>query len=191
MLRNWPDLVPDLASTAPVRPLRAATPRAFHALACAAGPTAPQASTPPKLHDVDANVLVYLFDADSPAKQARAQELLREEWDRLVVSVQVLGEFYVTVTRKLSRPPPADAAAQAVDAFCRHRVEALHPEMMRAAACRSRSTRQSYWDALIVESALGAGAGILSTEDLQHGQEIDGLRIVNPFHDRARRFVSP
>ena len=53
---------------------------------------------------MDTNVLVYLFDGDAPDKQARAQELLREERDRLVASVQVLGEFYVTVTRKLSVP---------------------------------------------------------------------------------------
>ena len=139
----------------------------------------------------DTNVLVYLFDADSPGKQARAQELLHDEWDRLVVSVQVLGEFYVTVTRKLARPLAAGAAAQAVDAFCRLRVEAIHPAMVRSAVSRSRSTRLSYWDALIVESALSAGAGVLFTEDLQHGQEIDGLRIVNPFHDGERRSVAP
>ena len=48
---------------------------------------------------VDTNVLVYLFDADSPNKQARARELLREEADRIVVSVQVLGEFYVPMRR--------------------------------------------------------------------------------------------
>ena len=140
---------------------------------------------------MDTNVLVYLFDADSPGKQARAQELLREEWDRLVVSVQVLGEFYVTVTRKLGTPLPADTAAQAVDAFCRLKVEAIHPAMVRTAVSRSQSTRLSYWDALIVESALSSGAGVLFTEDLQHGQEIDGLRIVNPFHDGAERSVSP
>ena len=56
---------------------------------------------------VDTNVLVYLFDADSSKKQARARDLLREERDRLIVSVQVLGEFFVTVTRKLAvRCPP-------------------------------------------------------------------------------------
>ena len=53
---------------------------------------------------VDTNVLVYLFDADAPEKQACARENLCDERDRLVVSVQVLGEFYVTVTRKLAVP---------------------------------------------------------------------------------------
>ena len=67
---------------------------------------------------VDTNVLVYLFDSDAPEKQARARDLVREERDRLVVSVQVLGEFYVTVTRKLAAPLSVEAAARAVDALC-------------------------------------------------------------------------
>ena len=132
---------------------------------------------------VDTNVLVYLFDADAPAKQARARELLHEEKDRLVVSVQVLGEFYVTVTRKLADPLTPEAAAQAVDELCRFQVRAVHPGLVRAAVRRSQFSSTSYWDALIVETALDAGADVLFTEDLQDGQEIDGLRVVNPFRD--------
>lgn len=134
---------------------------------------------------VDTNVLVYLFDADAPDKQARAQALLREEMDRIVVSVQVLGEFYVTVTRKLAEPLTPDAAAQAIEALCAFRVQAIHPGLVRSAIHRSQSSVMSYWDALIVETALEAGANILLTEDLQDGQGIDGLRVVNPFRDTA------
>lgn len=133
---------------------------------------------------VDTNVLVYLFDTDSPDKQARAQELLREEKDRIVVSPQVLGEFYVTVTRKLAAPVSPDAAAQAVDALCRFQVQALDSQLVRSAVRRSRLTRLSYWNALIVETALKSGADVLLTEDLQGGQTIDGLRVVNPFRAR-------
>ena len=131
---------------------------------------------------VDTNVLVYLFDSDAPDKQARARALMREERNRLVVSVQVLGEFYVTVTRKLAAPLPVEAAARAVDALCELRVQALHPALVRSAVRRSHSSRLSYWDALIVETALDAGADVLFTEDLQDGQVFDSLRIVNPFH---------
>ena len=133
---------------------------------------------------VDTNVLVCLFDADSSNKQARARDLLRGERDRLIVSVQVLGEFYVTVTRKLAFPLSADAASRAVDALCEFQVEALHPGLVRAAVRRSRVSRLSYWDSLIVETALSAGVNVLFTEDLQDGQAIDGLRVVNPFLDR-------
>ena len=132
---------------------------------------------------VDTNVLGYLFDADSSKKQARARDLLREERDRLIVSVQVLGEFYVTVTRKLAAPLSADAASRAVDALCELQVETLHPVLVRAAVRRSRVSGLSYWDSLIVETALSAGADVLFTEDLQDGQIIDGLRVVNPFRD--------
>lgn len=64
---------------------------------------------------VDTNVLVYLFGADAPNKQARARELRRNGRDCLAVSVQVPGEFYVTVTRKLAKPLTPDAAAQVVE----------------------------------------------------------------------------
>ena len=130
---------------------------------------------------VDTNVLIYLFDNDSPSKQARAQALLDEERDRIVLSTQVLGEFYVNVARKLEQPLPQDAAARAVVDFSRFDVQSVTAELVLAAVRRSRSSLLSYWDSLIVETARNAGAEILFTEDLQHGQEIDGLRIVNPF----------
>ena len=130
---------------------------------------------------LDTNVLVYLFDNDSPDKQARAQELLDEEKDRAVLSVQILGEFYVTVTRKLKLPLSPFEAAETVESFSTFEVEPLTAELVRAAMRRSRTSLLSYWDSLMVETARNAGAKILFTEDLQHGQEIDGLRIVNPF----------
>ena len=130
---------------------------------------------------VDTNVLIYLFDNDSPGKQARAQALFDKEKDRIVLSTQVLGEFYVNVARKLEQPLPQDAAARAVVDFSRFDVQSVTAELVLAAVRRSRSSLLSYWDSLIVETARNAGASILFTEDLQHGQEIDGLRIVNPF----------
>ena len=135
---------------------------------------------------VDTNVLVYLFDADSPDKQARSRELLREEKDRIVLSVQVLGEFFVSVTRKLAVPLSPEAAAQAIDAFCQFQVQTLDPELVRSAMHRSQSSRLSYRDALIVETALGVGAEVLFTEDLQDGRQIDGMRLVNPFREDER-----
>ena len=130
---------------------------------------------------VDSNVLVYLFDAGSPGKQERARSLLEEAADSAVVSVQVLGEFYVAVTRKLERPLPTDQAQAAVDALCELQVRPLHEVLVRAAIQRSNASRLSYWDALIVETAIEAEATVLYTEDMQHGQRFDGLRAVNPF----------
>lgn len=69
---------------------------------------------------------------------------------------------------------------------CGLKVQALHPDLVRSAVRRSRSSRLSYRDALIVETALDAGAHVLFTEDLQDGHAIDSLRIVNPFHLASR-----
>ena len=97
------------------------------------------------------------------------------------MSTQVLGEFYVTVTRKLAMPLPPAEAARAVDSFCRFRVQAVTPELVRSAIRRSQASRLSFWDSLIVETAQEAGSALLFTEDLQDGQRIDGLQVVDPF----------
>ncbi len=132
---------------------------------------------------VDTNVLVYLFDNDAPTKQSRARQLLENEAEDLVLSTQVLGEFYVTVTRKLAKPLEPRVAREAVDDLCALRVRSLRAELVQAAVRRSDASQLSYWDALIVETALDAGTAVLLTEDLQHGQVFDGLRVANPFRD--------
>ena len=139
-----------------------------------------------ELKFVDTNVLVYLFDDDSPDKQVLARELLDAEADNVVLSTQVLSEFYVATTRKLAKPLAPALARRAVDELCALRVEPVRSELVQAAIGRSDSSTLSYWDALIVETAIGAGTGILFTEDLQDGQRFDHLRIVNPFEPHPR-----
>lgn len=132
-----------------------------------------------ELRFIDTNVLVYLFDNDAPAKQAVARELLGA--GRFVLSTQVLSEFYVTVTRKLARPLDTARASRAVMDFCAMPIRDVTAKLVQAAIRRGTLTQLSYWDALIVETALEAGATTLLTEDLQHGQIIDTLRVHNPF----------
>ena len=134
---------------------------------------------------VDTNVFVYLFASDSPAKQATARRLLDDNAENIILSTQVLGEFYATVTRKLVEPLSAERALDALDELCGFRVRPIHAELTLSAARRSVASRLSYWDALIVESALEAGAEVLLTEDLQHGQTFARLRVVNPFRQHA------
>lgn len=131
----------------------------------------------------DTNVLVYLFDRDAPEKQQTARHLLQDEVraGRGVLSTQVLQEFYVTVTRKLARPLPPEDAERAVRDLAALPVTQVDSPLVLAAIGRSRSLRLSFWDALIVEAAIASGARRLLTEDLQHGQRIDGLEIQNPF----------
>jgi predicted nucleic acid-binding protein len=131
----------------------------------------------------DTNVLVYLFDADSPDKQARAREALGEHLagGAVVVSTQVLQEFFVTVTRKLARPLPADEAERALQRLMELAVVQVDPDQILAAAASSRRDRISFWDALILTAAAVAGCEEVLSEDLQHGRSFGRVRVVNPF----------
>jgi predicted nucleic acid-binding protein len=131
----------------------------------------------------DTNVLVYLFDNSEPEKKARAQEALHREVaaGRAALSTQVLQEFYVNVTRKLATPLPTEVAEARVRDFSRLPLVRVDAPLILAAIARSRRMGFSFWDALILEAALAAGADRLLTEDLQHRQEIEGLRVENPF----------
>lgn len=133
----------------------------------------------------DTNVLVYLFDTDAPEKQARAREALGRalEQEAVVVSTQVLQEFFVTVTRKLARPLPAGAAEAALRRLMELAVVQVSPDMILAAAVSGRRDRISFWDALILTAAAAAGCGEVLSEDLQHGRSFGRVRVVNPFRE--------
>lgn len=130
---------------------------------------------------LDTNVLVYLFDQDSPEKKRRAREILSAEAPQAVISTQVLQEFYVSVTRKLGRPLPEADAEAAVRDLAHLDVHTVDVEMVVSAVARSRKDRLSLWDSLVVETALRAGCRRLLTEDMQDGQVFGVLRVENPF----------
>jgi predicted nucleic acid-binding protein len=132
---------------------------------------------------VDTNVLVYLFDADDAAKQRIVQNLLsdRELRARLIVSTQVLQEFYVSVTRKLATPLDPETAFQAVHDLASFPVVQIDPPLILLAIQRSQKAKLSFWDALILEAALTAGATLLYSEDFQDGAVYGGMQIANPF----------
>jgi len=133
---------------------------------------------------LDTNVLVYLFAPDAPEKRSRARQILeRTAADaELVVSVQVLQEFFVTVSKLASEPLSSEAAEEEVRRFCAFEVVRTDERLVLAGIQRSRVSKISFWDALIVEAALRAGCSTLYTEDLQAGWQVDGrLRVVNPF----------
>jgi predicted nucleic acid-binding protein len=133
----------------------------------------------------DTNVLVYLFDADAPGKQSLARDALRRGHERgaVVISTQVLQEFFVTVTRKLARPLPAREAEAALRGLMELSVVQIDPDLILAAAVSSRRDRISFWDALILAAASAAGCEEVFSEDLQHGQSFGGVRIANPLRE--------
>jgi len=131
---------------------------------------------------LDTNVIVYLFDRDAPSKRARARSILEEgSHAHLVISTQVLQEFYVTVTRRLGKPlAEAEAEAAARDLAALEVVD-LDTEIVLRSIAGARAHKMSLWDALIVEAAQARGCEKLLTEDLQHGRRFGQLRVENPF----------
>ena len=131
----------------------------------------------------DTNVVVYLFDADSPDKRKKARALFQRHTEAgdILLSTQVLQEFYVAVTRKLARPLDAAAAAEAVSSFAELPMVQIDSALIVSAIHRSRNNQLSFWDALIVQAAIEGHASTLYSEDMQHGQMQDNLRVVNPF----------
>lgn len=132
---------------------------------------------------VDTNVLVYAVDDAEPAKRDRARSILGADdaASRLVLSTQVLCEFYVVVTRRLQRPLPAGDAAEAVRELSKLAVVGSDADLVGDAVRLSIEAQLSLWDALVVEAARVAGCERVLTEDLSDGAEIASVRIENPF----------
>jgi predicted nucleic acid-binding protein len=132
---------------------------------------------------VDSNVVVYSVDEnpDERAKHEMAIRLLTHDPDDLVISTQVLQEFYVVVTRKLAHPLDEERAARALGGLARLDVVGIDVPLVMAAVDTSRTVKLSLWDALIIEAARQAGCARLYTEDMSDGQEIRGIKVENPF----------
>ncbi len=132
---------------------------------------------------VDSNVVVYLFDQDSPKKKAAAQRILQTEASvgNILLSTQVLQEFYVTVTRKLAKPLKPETALEAVTRFSAFPLVIVDMPLILSAIRRSQKDSISFWDSLVIDAALKGGAQRLWSEDLQHGRMVNGMRIENPF----------
>jgi len=131
---------------------------------------------------IDTNVVVYAYDRSAGAKQATAQQVLREAATGRedVISVQVLGEFFhATVTRK--RVLTRDKARIAISALRYLEVVSVDVTMVEAALDLHDRFQLRYWDALIVATAKLSGCVRVLSEDLSAGQDYDGVIIINPF----------
>jgi len=136
---------------------------------------------------VDTNVVVYSAD-ENPGERVKheaAIRLLTHEPDSLVISTQVLQEFYVVVTRKLAYPLDEERAARALRGLAKLDVVGADVPLVMAAVDTSRTAKLSLWDALIIEAARQAGCARVYSEDLSNGQEIRGVTVENPFRAAA------
>jgi len=132
---------------------------------------------------VDTNVLVYAEDLDAGAKHETSRGILLDLWDSGdgVVSVQVLQEYFVTVTRKMKRPMEPREALDAVGQYLTWECVENTGALLLGAIRLAEAARLSFWDAMVVQAARQAGCRTLLTEDLNHGQRFGDLQVVSPF----------
>jgi predicted nucleic acid-binding protein len=132
---------------------------------------------------LDTNVLVYAHDVSAGSKFERALQLIDELWESEMgcLSIQVLQEFYVTITTKVKTPLDRETAIEIVSALSAWKVHSPDVNDVVAAIEIQKRYQISFWDAMIVCSASKLNCDILWSEDLNDGQVYDGVKVVNPF----------
>ncbi|MGH3905995.1 MAG: PIN domain-containing protein [Pseudonocardiaceae bacterium] len=140
-------------------------------------------TVPTQVAFVDTNILLYSHDTHDATKHRAAAKLLAELWasGMGVLSTQVLQEFYSAATRKLQPALTPQQARQVVHDYSDWCTVDTDPLLVISASELSEQHSINFWDALIVEAALRAGAVELVTEDLQNGRRFDHLTVRNPF----------
>jgi len=130
---------------------------------------------------LDTNILLYAYDLDAPAKRQIAQALLEKAWlqpGQTAVSVQVLQEFHYNFVRKGF---PATEATILVRDFSAWPIVENTLPLFHSSLNEQARWKISLWDSLILAAARASGASELLTENLNHGQDYDGLKVINPF----------
>ena len=140
-------------------------------------------SEPRNLEFVDTNVLIYAHDVSAGQKHARAQELIRRLWESREgsLSIQVLQEFYVRATQKVAKPLVSEEAAQIVAALSAWEVHCPDVEDILDAIRLQDHYQTSFWDAMIIASAIQLGCHTIWSEDLNPGQVYDRVTVRRPF----------
>lgn len=132
---------------------------------------------------VDTNVLVYAHDVSETDKRTKARALVLKglSEDRIVLSAQVLSEFFVTITQKVKHPLPVAKAREELEILRAATLIDIDADLVLEAVDLKIKHKNSYWDSLIIAAALKGSCRRLYSEDLQSGQRLGPLEIVNPF----------
>jgi predicted nucleic acid-binding protein len=132
---------------------------------------------------VDTNILVYAYDRSAREKHVLAAQLVEECWENGngCLSIQVLQEFYVTVTRKITTPLDPQTARQLVVDLAHWRYHTPEADDVLQAIDIQQTYRLSFWDAMLLQSAARLGCTHLLSEDLSHGQTYGTVQVINPF----------
>jgi len=138
------------------------------------------------LQFVDTNVLVYAHDHSAGDKHRLARELLADLWANQTgcVSIQILQEFYVTITQKVARPMRPAAASQIISDLGVWRVHQPTVDDILAAIQFQGRHQLAFWDAMMLASAVALDCRIVWSEDLNPGQRYDQVVVSNPFDRR-------
>ena len=133
-------------------------------------------------HFLDTNILLYSISQNPTESLKRDRAIALLEDDSGALSIQVLQEFYVQATRTSRADAiPHELAAGLIEAWSRFRIQDMTFPILQTALRIRKIYRFSFWDSAIVAAALALGCDRVYTEDLTHGQMVDGLAIVDPF----------
>ncbi len=134
-------------------------------------------------HFIDTNILVYAHDRSAGEKCDISKELIERLWESRLgcLSIQVLQEFYVNVTRKITRPLDTASARIIVEKLSQWKVHSPRVKDIVQAIDRQKTYRVSFWDAMIIQSAAQLGCRKIWSEDLNPGQDYEGVKVENPF----------
>jgi len=137
------------------------------------------------LQFVDTNILVYAYDSSSAEKHQRARTLLKRFWERNsgCLSVQVLQELHVNLTRKVACPIDLEAAAQIIADLCTWQIHVPAGADVLGAIRIQQHYQLSFWDAMIIRSAAEMGCNTLWSEDFSDGQVYEGVKVINPMSE--------
>ncbi|TAL24664.1 MAG: PIN domain-containing protein [Nitrospirae bacterium] len=132
---------------------------------------------------LDTNIIVYAYDFSAGEKHRRSVEIIEKLWDsgNGIISSQVLQEFFVNATKKISKPIDISAAKEIVGDFLRWKTVITDGGIILDAIDIHSQHKYSFWDSLIIASAVEGGAKTILSEDLADRQIIKGVAIKNPF----------
>ncbi len=132
---------------------------------------------------LDTNILIYALDKQAKIRHKKAVRIIQKSLSlNCILTLQALSEFYYACTRK-GLMPVKDALAQVKDWQTLFPIALAKPHTLTRAILSVERYPLGFWDAMLLETARGAGVSILFTEDLQDQQVIEGIKIVNPFND--------
>lgn len=132
---------------------------------------------------LDTNVLVYAYDISAGKKHEIARNIVIDLWNSRfgVLSTQVIQEFFVTITTRISKPMGKKIAKNVINDLKNWDIVINDNESILQAVEMHLQHKYSFWDSLIIQASVNGGAASLLSEDLSDGQIIDGVKIENPF----------